>query len=61
MTDRDVAEVKQIVDEIVRSILGLMNSDAKKRTERYILSQPTIPIFVSEKGSLRLGTEGDGS
>lgn len=57
MTVNDVVEVKSIVNEIVDSILRLMNQDTKTQTEDYILKDHAIPVIVTETGDLILGTK----
>jgi len=57
MTVSDVIEVKNIVDEIVDSILNLMDKDTKMQTQEYILKDPAIRVIVTETGDLILGTK----
>jgi len=57
MTVNDVIEVKSIVNEIVDSILNLMNQDTKTQTESYILKDHVIRVIVTETGDLILGTK----
>jgi len=59
MTVNDVIEVKNIVDEIVDSILNLMNQDTRIQTEKYILKEAAIPFFVTETGAPILGRKDD--
>lgn len=55
MTYEHVAAAKSIVDDIVHSILDLMNDDTRAKTEQYILSQPTIPVSIIQGGTRVLG------
>lgn len=57
MTVNDVIEVKSIVNEIVDSMLNLMNQDTKMQTEEYILKDHAIRVIVTETGDLILGTK----
>ncbi len=58
LTVSDAIEVKKMVDEIVNYILDSMNKVTRNTTETYILKEPQIPIAVSEKGELTVGTMG---
>ncbi len=53
----DVIEVKNIVDEIINSILNLMNQDTKEQTEKYILKDPLIRCIVTETEDIILDTK----
>ena len=55
LTVNNVVEVKSIVDEIVNSILVVMNYDTRMVTEAYILKEPNIPLNVLETGELVIG------
>lgn len=55
LTDRDVLEVKRIVDEIINMVLNSMTKSTKDLTEKYILNSTRIPFFVLDDGSLSMG------
>ena len=57
MTVNDVFEVKNIVDEIVESILDLMKEDTKIQVQEYILKGSAIRVIVTERGDLILDTK----
>lgn len=55
LTDRDVLEVKRIVDEIINMVLNSMTESTKDLTEKYILNSSLIPFYVLDDGSLSMG------
>ncbi len=57
LTVQDVIDVKNIIDEIINDILGLMNQDTKMLTDKYILKEPIIPFFIEETGELKIGNQ----
>jgi len=55
LTMQDVIDVKNIVDEMIASILESMNDNARMVTETYIMKEPFILFTVSDKDGLVVG------
>lgn len=57
MTFSEVIEVKNIVNEIVDSILNIMEKKTKIQAQNYILKDPAIRVMVTKTGELSLDTK----
>lgn len=55
LTVKDVIEVKNIVDGIIKLILNSMTDDTRLLTEKYILKSAQIPFYILNDGSLSIG------
>lgn len=55
LKEKDVLEVKKIVDSIVKDIIDMMQHATKSLVKRFVLTSLAIPLWRGKDGSIKFG------
>ena len=56
LTEKSVLEFKKIVDSIIKDILDMMQDDARRLVETFVLNSLEIPFWRDKSGGICFGT-----